>query len=298
MKNTFGLAVLLAALGWGHAFSLVAEVIPVLQTGSQTYTNAEVLDITGSHVYVRAGGTISSLNLKDLDPSWQKHFGYDPAKEAAKQAALAYAPKAVVSYGDDNAPSVPKPGFELSLTNKSAPSDWVETDFPIDKNGALSLTLPKIWKGTVTHSAPAEAAAISVRIQPEYGSNFFFVVTTVPATNHLNRLDGRGLLELAARPYLANSEEQQVHIKNLSGTDSDGVYYTLSDKALEQGLQKSGKHKFQSQGYIKLSDFGLSFVVLYDYPDSMEFRAALKVIQTARYKTREEMGTARIVQSN
>jgi len=294
MKNTFGLAVLLAALGWGQGFSQAAEVIPVLNIGTQSLTNVEVLEVSQTHLFVRVGSAMVTVNLSDVDPALQKRFGYDPVKAAAIQAAPENNVPAV-SAGETRST---KPVYELSLTNKTAPAEWMEKDFAIGKNGALSLVLPKFWKETIQKSTLGEISSISVRIQPEYGSNFIFLVSTVPAKNCLNRLGGKSLLELAAQPYVAGSEEHEVRIQELSGAEGDGAFFTLSDKAMDQGPQKNGKHKYQSQGYVKVSDFTLSFVVLYDYADSMDLRAALKVIQTARFKTREMMSASDLARTN
>ncbi len=288
MKNTFGLAVLLAALGWGQGFSQAAEVIPVLNIGTQSLTNVEVLEVSQTHLFVRVGSAMVTVNFKDVDPALQKRFGYDPVKAASIQAAIDNIGPAV-SAGETKST---KPVYDLSLTNKTAPAEWMEKDFAIGKNGALSLVLPKFWKETVQHSDRGETPAITVRIQPEFGSNFIFMVSTVPAKSGLNRIGAKNVLELSGQQLVAGSEERELRIKELNGVESDGVFFTVSDKLLEQGQQKNGKHKYQSQGYIKVSDFALSFVVLYDYPDSMDLRAALKVIQTARFKTREEMSAA------
>ena len=295
MKNTFGLAVLLGALGWGQAFSQAVEIIPVMNTGTQTLTNVEVLEVSPTHLFVRHGGSMATVNLKDVSPALQKQFGYDPVKAAAQQAVLEKSGAPVAAFGETN---TTKPVYELSLNNKTAPAEWTERDFPIGKTGALSLVLPKFWKDAIQKTAAGETPAISVRIQPEYGSNFIFQVSTLPASNSLNRLNGKNLLELSARPYVAGSEEREVRVQELSGIGGDGVYFTLSDKVMDQGPQKNGKHKYQSQGYIKVSDFALSFVVLYDYPDGMDLRAALKVIQTARFKTREEMIASGLAQAD
>jgi cytochrome c biogenesis protein CcmG/thiol:disulfide interchange protein DsbE len=66
------------------------ETLPVLEVGSDTYSNVLVTSVSVTDIYFTSEKGMANAKLKDLDPEMQKHFNYDPAKADAvekKQAA-------------------------------------------------------------------------------------------------------------------------------------------------------------------------------------------------------------------
>jgi cytochrome c biogenesis protein CcmG, thiol:disulfide interchange protein DsbE len=74
---------LITALGLLGAASVWAdEKLPVLQAGTDIYSNVTVLTVTATDVYFtyNDGKGMANAKLKSLSPNLQKHFQYNPAK--------------------------------------------------------------------------------------------------------------------------------------------------------------------------------------------------------------------------
>jgi thiol-disulfide isomerase/thioredoxin len=52
------------------------EKFPVLQIGSQTYSNVTITSVTSSQIYFMHTRGIANAHLNDLSPDLQKHFGF------------------------------------------------------------------------------------------------------------------------------------------------------------------------------------------------------------------------------
>jgi hypothetical protein len=83
------------------AFSLIVAVwvaranekLPVLNAGSEVYSNVTVTTVTATDIYFTYAGGMANVKLSKLDPALQKHFGYNPTKasEAEQKQAAANA---------------------------------------------------------------------------------------------------------------------------------------------------------------------------------------------------------------
>jgi thiol-disulfide isomerase/thioredoxin len=80
------------------AFSLIvavwvvraSEKLPVLNAGSEVYSNVTVTLVTATDIYFTCARGMANVKLSKLDPVLQKHFGYNPKKAGEveqKQAA-------------------------------------------------------------------------------------------------------------------------------------------------------------------------------------------------------------------
>jgi len=80
------------------AFSLIVAVwvaradekLPVLNAGSEVYSNVTVTTVTATDIYFTYAKGMANVKLSKLDPTLQKHFGYNPTKASEveqKQAA-------------------------------------------------------------------------------------------------------------------------------------------------------------------------------------------------------------------
>ena len=47
------------------------EQLPLLQVGSQTYTNVTVTEVTATDIFFTFRGGMSNAKLKSLSPEWQ-----------------------------------------------------------------------------------------------------------------------------------------------------------------------------------------------------------------------------------
>jgi len=61
------------------------EKLPLLKVGSQTYSNVTVTTVSATDIYFVSSQGMGNAKLKDLDPAWQKHFHYDPARVQATE---------------------------------------------------------------------------------------------------------------------------------------------------------------------------------------------------------------------
>jgi cytochrome c biogenesis protein CcmG/thiol:disulfide interchange protein DsbE len=74
---------IITALGLLGAVSVRAdEKLPVLQAGTDVYSNVNVLSVSATDVYFtfNNGKGMANAKLKSLSPDLQKHFHYNPAK--------------------------------------------------------------------------------------------------------------------------------------------------------------------------------------------------------------------------
>ncbi len=81
-------ACLLVSGGLLHAADIS---LPVLRVGTETYRNVTVTTVTATDIYFFHSRGMGNAKLKNLEPSVQKTFHFDPAKAAAKEKQQAAA---------------------------------------------------------------------------------------------------------------------------------------------------------------------------------------------------------------
>jgi len=127
------------------------EQLPVLQAGSDTYSNVTVLNVTATDVYFtfNNGKGMANAKLKTLSPELQQHFHYNPARadeveqkqaraNSEYQQAVIHAPAAPLA-SDESRTSPPAVGqasdlswgtdFNQALTQARADGKMVLLDF-------------------------------------------------------------------------------------------------------------------------------------------------------------------------
>src|SRR6266404_3490492 len=62
------------------------EHLATLQVGAETYTNVTVTSVSATEIFFKHSRGIGNAKLKNLQPSLQKIFHFDPAKAEAQQA--------------------------------------------------------------------------------------------------------------------------------------------------------------------------------------------------------------------
>ena len=65
------------------------EKFPVLQVGSDTYTNVTVTKVTATDIFFFHAGGMGNAKIKKLSPELQQHFHYDAGKAATAEAKQA-----------------------------------------------------------------------------------------------------------------------------------------------------------------------------------------------------------------
>ena len=150
-------AIFLAVL-LGPCLALPAEEkLPLLKVGKQTYTNVTVTSVSATDIVFLHSRGLANAKLKDLEPSLQAHFHYDPVKAGAteQQQADANARFAQAAREARTPPPPPEPepepepvpatpanpAYAKSFLNQPAPTLVVQkwlTDQP-DLNGKFVL---------------------------------------------------------------------------------------------------------------------------------------------------------------
>jgi protein disulfide-isomerase len=126
------------------AFSLIVaawgaranEKLPLLNAGSEVYSNVTVTKVTDTDIYFTCARGMANVKLSKLDPALQKHFGYDPVKAgevAQKQAAAntQYHLQAI----NQPAPRVP---VDESAVPPSSAGPASESSWGVDLSAALN----------------------------------------------------------------------------------------------------------------------------------------------------------------
>ena len=130
------------------AFSLIVAVwvaranekLPVLNAGSEVYSNVTVTTVTATDIYFTYAKGMANVKLSKLDPALQKHFGYNPKKagEAEQKQAAANAQYHIQAI---NQPA-PRPPADDSAAQPSSAGRASElswgTDLPTALNQARS----------------------------------------------------------------------------------------------------------------------------------------------------------------
>ena len=109
------------------AFSLIVAVwvaranekLPVLNAGSEVYSNVTVTTVTATDIYFTYARGMANVKLSQLDPALQKHFGYNPtqASEVEQKQAAANAQYRIQAI---NQPSSRPPADEGTAQPSSA----------------------------------------------------------------------------------------------------------------------------------------------------------------------------------
>jgi len=102
--------------------------IDALTVGPTTYHQVQVRSVNARTVMITHSGGMASIRLRDLAPEWQTRFHYDPAAEAAADAAAKAAPPPVAMR-----PAKPAPRAAVS-----------KVDALLQKFGQTAVVLPQV----------------------------------------------------------------------------------------------------------------------------------------------------------
>jgi protein disulfide-isomerase len=112
------------------------EKLPVLNTGSEVYSNVTVTTVTATDIYFTHSGGMGNVKLSRLDPALQKHFGYNPTKagEVEQRQAAANVQYHIQAI---NQP-VPRPPADESAAQPSSAGQTSELSWDTDLPAALN----------------------------------------------------------------------------------------------------------------------------------------------------------------
>jgi len=129
-------------------FSLIAAVwaaradekLPVLNAGSEVYSNVTVTTVTATDIYFTYAKGMANVKLNKLDPTLQKHFGYNPKKAGEveqKQAAANTQYRIQAINQPSSRPPVDEGTAQPSSAGQASELSW-GTDLPTALNRARS----------------------------------------------------------------------------------------------------------------------------------------------------------------
>ena len=151
--------------------------------------------------------------------------------------------------------------------------------------GFMTLTIPDGWVDEVRQPDPRLPPTISIR--PESGPPFEILVTPIWPV----RDDGpkptleaiRAAVRVAAEAAKSQSVEQEIAVRDFSGPETFGAYYSATDRA-----PKPGEYKFLTQGMLGLADLRVTFTILTNDGQQKVAPQALEMLKGARRGTGEK----------
>ncbi len=112
------------------------EKLPVLNVGSEVYSNVTVTKVTATDIYFTHAKGMANVKLSKLDPALQKHFSYDPTKagEVEQKQAAANTQYRIQAI---NQPS-PRPPADEDIAQPSSAGPASELSWGTDLPAALN----------------------------------------------------------------------------------------------------------------------------------------------------------------
>jgi thiol-disulfide isomerase/thioredoxin len=113
------------------------EQFPLLQAGSEVYSNVTVTSVSATDVYFIYAGGMANVKIKNLSPDLQKHFSFDPKKAKAEE----------LKQADNNLK------YHDRLLHEPAPKPTDATDErPATRTGIYGDVPEKYAASTITHA--------------------------------------------------------------------------------------------------------------------------------------------------
>jgi hypothetical protein len=155
-------------------------------------------------------------------------------------------------------------------------------EYPVPGHGILHLNVPKSWKDEVQE--PEENRPLTITFRPGIGNEFVMMITPLWNSEEENLFGSedkiRALVEDDWKAFSKKAKEPKPKLHQISGTGSDGFYYTATDKA-----PKKGEYKYLLRAGIKVGDLLLSVTLLSHKKDSQAIKDGLHLLKEARQKS-------------
>ncbi len=160
-----------------------------------------------------------------------------------------------------------------------------ERRIALTDRGFMTLTIPDGWVDQVRQPDPRLPPTIS--IWSASGPPFEILVTPIwPA-----RDDGpkptleaiRAAVRVAAEAAKSQAVEQEIAVRDLSGPETFGAYFSVTDRA-----PNPGEYKYMTQGMLGLADLRVTFTILTNDGQERVAPQALDMLKGARRETGEK----------
>lgn len=150
--------------------------------------------------------------------------------------------------------------------------------FALPDHGTLTMVVPDGWKDAVTQ--PPNRLPPTISLTPASGTAFEVRVTAFwpmgPSAETTDETTLRARVSAAAKSAESQSVEHPLTIKELSGANGRGYYFSATDRA-----PNPGEYKFMMQGMIRTGDIALAFTVLTNDGQDAVLKAVLEMLRTA-----------------
>jgi hypothetical protein len=155
-------------------------------------------------------------------------------------------------------------------------------EYPVPGHGILHLDVPKSWKDQVQE--PEDNRPLTISFRPGVGNEFVMMITPLWNSDEENLFGTeekiRALVEDDWKAFSKKAKESKPKLHQLSGTGSDGFYYTATDRA-----PKKGEYKYLLRAGIGVGDLLLSVTLLSHKKDSPAIKDGLHILKEARQKS-------------
>jgi hypothetical protein len=172
---------------------------------------------------------------------------------------------------------------EPPASAKTATAAVTTNDYALPELGTLHLAVPKAWQDSFKKTIVSGTRVDEFRFQPRDGSDFNVLISAVhmfPAS--AAQFDPRDVLQEAAAKELPGAVEKVADIRNLTGPEVKGCYFSLTDAKASASAPKPGEYKYLTLGYAKLGTLVLNLRVVSNRASGDEKAAVLEMIRSAR----------------
>ena len=171
----------------------------------------------------------------------------------------------------------------LALNGAGFAQDASATRYGVPGHGSLELKVPGSWRSqTRSRSEPPMA---QLRLLPASGNTFDMQITAGwldPAKRDSRPEALKARVQSAANAALKEAVETDAKLVELRGAQSQGYYYTLTDKA-----PGPGEFKYLTQGITSVGDLTVMFTILHREAVSEDREKALRMIADAVHSKTE-----------
>lgn len=170
-----------------------------------------------------------------------------------------------------------------------ATDNVIERTYPVPGHGELILKVPGDWDVTYLSLAEDKPPVITFYQTDNQKREVFQFNLSILWDDGFKRdirnpENIKSLVTNVGESILESSEESELVLNSISGSDGQGYYFKLSDKA-----EKAGEYKYLAQGALSVGEVLLVFSLFTYKPDTQLQNMALEMVQTAIHKFQRDI---------
>ena len=172
------------------------------------------------------------------------------------------------------------PAITLAETGEAA----IQRAYPVPEHGEIILNVPASWE--VTYFSPGETKPPVITFYKKdknHGELFQLNISTLWDDGFERDITKpeqiRSLVEETGINILEYSKEEELKLMPFKGTQGEGYYFVLSDKAA-----RPGEYEYIMQGALSVGEILIVFSLFTREPDSTYQSEMLKMLRNALHK--------------